>query len=169
MSKAPITLFIKENEKDLLKRYRQESDKSVKERLHFLYLLKSGQVTTQTKASQLLGRHRHTIRRWLEAYESGGLEKYLTVGHGGGKVPQVSPELLEALKSRLSESEGFNSYFEIQLWLEERGCSLNYEAVFWYVNRKLGARPKVARPKNPKQDPQRVESFKKTLPRQSSI
>ena len=38
---------------------------------------------------------------------------------------------------------------------------MKYNAVFKLCHGKLGASPKVSRPKNPKQDPEKLETFKK--------
>jgi transposase len=97
--------------------------------------------------------HRHTVSDWLELYEEGGIEKIQQVEDPGPEPGQQSipPEVMEALKDRLAEPEGFGSYKEIQQWLaEEQGLELCYSTVHGIVRYELGAKLKSPRPSHPK-------------------
>ena len=141
----------------------KESDGRMKERLHFLYLFKSGQVRYLSQAGALLGRDRKTMSQWRSKYLTGGLSEVLERGTSPGRTPQVYGAALARLKERLGDPEGFGSYKEIGGWVrEELGITLKPKTLYHLCHYKLGATSKVARPSNPKKDEDAVEAFKKT-------
>lgn len=122
-----------------------------------------GTIKTLSQASKWLGRHRNTLSEWLVKYETGGLNQLLDRQTSPGSPPSIQGDVLEKLREKLSQPEGFNSYGEIQRWLQEvQGCEVSYAVVFRVCHDQLNASPKVPRPRNPKQDPDQVEAFKKT-------
>jgi len=132
---------------------RTERDAQIQRRYHMLYLLKTGEAESRTAAARHLGVHRNTIADWLGLYEEGGLEKLQEIGEPGPDPGQQSipPDVMEKLKDRLSEPEGFASYKEIQQWLaEEQDVDLCYSTVHGIVRYDLGAKPKSPRPSHPK-------------------
>lgn len=69
---------------------------------------------------------------------------------------------LERLKQRLMEVEGFNSYGQIQQWIEtELGLVIAYKTVYQIVRYSLGAKLKVPRPKSRKQNPEGITHLQK--------
>jgi len=132
---------------------RKERDAQVQRRFHMLLLLKTGEAESRSAAARRLGVHRNTIADWLSLYEEGGLEKVQEIGDPGPEPGQESipPGVMEALKDRLAEPEGFGSYTEIQQWLaEEHGVELPYSTVHGIVRYELDAKPKAPRPSHPK-------------------
>ena len=118
-----------------------------------LHLLKTGEAKSRSGAARQLDVHRHTVANWLSLYEEGGIEKIQEVEDPGPDPGQQSipPEVMEDLKERLSEPEGFGSYKEIQQWLaEEHGVQLCYSTVHGIVRYELGAKLKAPRPSHPK-------------------
>ncbi|MDF5722952.1 MAG: hypothetical protein PUP91_21260 [Rhizonema sp. PD37] len=82
------------------------------------------------------------------------------------KVSIVSGEILERLKQRLQESQGFHSYGQIQQWLVgEFKLNIAYKTVYELVRYRIGAKLKVPRTRCTKQHPQSLSHFKKKLPR----
>jgi len=159
-----LKLEIAESLDYLEKSLRHAKTAHQKERLQMLWWLKSGQVNEHHQLAQRLGRNPSTITRWLQQYRAEGLEALLEVKKSTGQPPKIDGELLAKLQERLKQPEGFKSYGAIQQWLEEQtGRSLNYKTVHQTVYRRLGAKLKVPRPRNPKQDEAAVEQFKKTL------
>jgi len=69
-----LQLEIKEDLNELKQLYNQEHDGRRKERLHMLYLYKSGQATTRQGLLKTLGRSGPTVTSWLNKYRQGGLE-----------------------------------------------------------------------------------------------
>lgn len=149
--------YIRESVGYLLKRLRATSDAAQHQRLHMLYLFKSEQATTRNHASELLGVNRATIQAWLTKYEAGGVKNLLHVKSPPGAAPALDDRAVKRLRRRLSSSDGFASYTEIQTWIAEQlKVQLSYAATFYWVNIKCGARPKVVRPSHIKKTPTRA-------------
>ncbi len=132
---------------------RREQDAQIQRRFHMLLLLKTGKVESRSGAARHLGVHRNTIANWLELYEEGGLDGLCEIGEPGPDPGQQSipPEVMDRLKERLSEPEGFSSYKEIQRWLAEGfGLELPYTTVHRIVRYDLEAKLKAPRPSHPK-------------------
>lgn len=118
-----------------------------------LFLLKTGKAESRSGAARHLGVHRNTIADWLELYEEGGIEELREIEDPGPDPGQQSipSGVMEELKERLSEPEGFGSYKEIQQWLaEEQDVELCYSTVHGIVRYDLEAKPKSPRPSHPK-------------------
>jgi len=130
-----------------------ERDAQIQRRFHMLLLLKTGEAKSRSAAARHLGVHRNTVASWLNLYEEGGLEKLQEIGEPGPDPGQQSipPDVMEALKNRLSEPEGFGSYKKIQQWLADRhDLDLPYTTVHRIVRYELEAKPKAPRPSHPK-------------------
>ena len=144
---------ITESVEKLERLVRKEKDAQIQRRFQMLLLLKTGEAKSRSGAARQLGVHRHTVSDWVELYEEGGIEKIQEVEDPGPEPGQESipPEVMETLKNRLSEPEGFGSYKEIQQWLaDEHGVELPYSTVHGIVRYDLEAKPKVPRPSHPK-------------------
>lgn len=143
----PIT----ESADDLKRRLRDERHPRKHQRLHLLFLIASKQVRSRADAARVLGVARNTVISWLTDYQQGGLDGLLDLYVAAGKAPALSPPQLEQLRARLDQPDGFASYGEIRLWIEQTlGVSMSYDAVHTLVHDKLRARPKVARPAHEK-------------------
>lgn len=128
-----------------------------------LWWLKTGQVSQHQELSKRLGRSPASITRWLSQYRRGGLQQLLEVKTAPGAVPKINGEALEKLQARLHSQEGFGSYGEIVDWLgQECDLELKYNTVNRFVREKLKAKLKVPRPLSIKQQPESVDTFKKT-------
>ena len=80
----------------------------------------------------------------MRKYKDGGSRGLLEIKQAPGKEPIVSGENLERLKKRLEEPQGFQSYNQIQQWLEsELGLNIAYKTVYQLVRYSLGAKLKV--------------------------
>lgn len=156
-------LEITESEEELKHLLRTQKTAFAKERIQLLYLLKSKQAQTVECAASLLGRHRVTVQTWLKLYRQGGLAALLERKVAPGRQQSIPQWAQNALRKRLNESEGFNSYGEICQWLQTQlGISAPYKTVHQLVHYRLGASPKVARPQSVNNTDERVETFKKT-------
>ena len=152
---------IKESAQTLKALMREETNLEAKERLHSLYLLKSRKADSVTHAAQLICRDRTTVQRWIKKYELGGLFRLLAQPTGQGCKSKVPEAVAIELKAQLATETGFSGYKEVQIWLAERGVELTYGGTHYYVHYYLGASLKVPRPQSTKQDPVRVDLFKK--------
>jgi transposase len=137
---------IKESVETLKKLMNKETVTYKKERLHALYLLKSGYATNRKQVAQLLGVARHTVGRWLKAYQQGGIEMMTHRDFSPGRHPLLSSDQLDQLKTELQKPNGFATYGEIQEFISETfGVSMSYKAVYSLVHDKWKAKPKVPR------------------------
>ena len=107
-------LEILESEQELKALLGNQKTASAKERIQWLYLLKSEQAQTIQQAASLLGRHRVTLQKWAKRYRQGGLAQLLSRNpHPGAK--STLPDWAEtALRKRLEQPDGFESYAAIQ-------------------------------------------------------
>jgi transposase len=140
---------IHETAEELRLLMKQKRDPKALQRLQALYLVASGQARTRTALASLLGLHRETVGTWLALYTEGGRERLLELYVPPGKASSVPPNVLQELRIRVKQPEGFASYGEIQTWLAEtHGVQMQYAALHKLVAYKLGARPKVVRPRH---------------------
>jgi transposase len=135
-----------------------------KERIQLLYLLKTEQVATVTAAAKIIGRNRVTAQDWMSKYRAGGIERLLERKTSSGR-PKIVPNWAEkTLAKQLEETEGFNSYQEIQEWVSiNLGIEVKYKTLHKLVHYRLKASPKVARPVSKLQSSVQKEAYKKTL------
>ncbi|WP_228061256.1 helix-turn-helix domain-containing protein [[Phormidium] sp. LEGE 05292] len=159
------TLFVSitETAEELEKRLKANSTGSGKERLLMLYWLKRGEVKGRKELAKRLHRDEATITRWVSLYKKGGVKALLKMSHPPGNKAIVPAEIVERLKEKLQQPQGFKSYVEVREWLEkDAGVKAAYKTVHKLVRYRLKAKLKVPRPSNKKQHPQAEEHFKKT-------
>ncbi|NEO86566.1 MAG: helix-turn-helix domain-containing protein, partial [Spirulina sp. SIO3F2] len=106
-------LEIKESVEELKGLLRRQKTGAEKERIQWLYLLKSEQAQTMEQVAQMLGRHRVTVQKWAKKYREGGLEGLLKQKPRTGRPSQLPNWAEKALAKRLQEEDGFNTYHEI--------------------------------------------------------
>ncbi len=165
MPGRPFQVTVTESLAQLEKSLHNARTASQKERLQMLVWLKQGALSNRFDLAVRCGRDKATITRWLARYKQGGLSALLAIGHAPGASRKIQGEALEQLKARLAQPEGFHSYQEIQQWLEQ-SCQLKveYGTLYRVVRYELKAKTKVPRPRALKQDPQKLNAFKKKLP-----
>jgi transposase len=145
-----------ESEAELKELLKEKKTLSGKERVQVLYLLKIKKAKTVSEAAELIGRNRGTVQEWLAKYREGGIEKLLEKKVGGGRKRKIPQWAVKALKKKLENEEGMNSYGEICQWLEsELGIEAKYKTVHKLVYYQLKGSPKVARPKSVEQSEER--------------
>ena len=136
ISKVALAESVDELKEQMNKQYQARK----RERLQALYLLKSGKCQQIIEIAEILGRSRSTIHRWLHTYEQGGLAQLIGPGKKPGRKRLVPNWARAKLEKRLQQPRGFNSYREIQQWLEsECGIKVKYHVVHELVRYRLGA------------------------------
>lgn len=156
-------LEISESEEELKALLRTQTTASAKERVQLLYLLKSEQAKTMQQVAALLGRHRVTVHKWAKRYRNGGLDGLLSPKRRAGGKSTLPGWAEAALKARLEQPDGFESYEAVRQWLSsELGIEAPYKTVHKWVYYRLKASPKVVRPKSDKQDEAELAAYKKT-------
>jgi transposase len=139
-------VLIRESEKQLQEMMRKESKVQKRERIQMLYLLVSKQAKNRKEVARLLGVYRETVGDWLRLYESGGIERLLEIKPKGGKVSSLPKEVIEAIKDKLSNPEGFTTYHQLQHWVEQEfKINTTYWVIYYTATELLSARLGVAR------------------------
>ena len=153
---------IKESEDELRVLLGEQKTASGKERVQLLYLLKSGQVESVSEAACLLGRNRVTLERWLGKYRAGGLVPLLVPHPGRGRKRHIRGEADQKLQQQLRQTDGFDSYGEIQQWLKQQcQVDVSYPVVHLHVRYRLKAKLKVPRPLSTQQQSEQAGAFQK--------
>ena len=153
---------IKETEEELKLEMNKEKDTRKKERLMFLFIIKSSQARVMTIVSKVLGKNRATMREWALKYKTGGKEELLKRETSNGVPGILTVEEILKLDEKLKTSEGFISYEGVRRWLrEEFNKEMTYNGVFDLCKYRLKASLKVPRPSNPSQNKEQFEAFKK--------
>lgn len=160
---------INETLDELNTKVNKERKPDVKRRIHMLFLIKNGEVSTRKELANHIKVHRNTIGNWLSIYQSGGFDELLKIKTSGPPPGQHSlPEnILSALKERLEEPSGFSSYIEIHTWLEKNyGIKIKYRTLHQIVRYRLKAKPKVPRKSHVKKDEVQQAEFRGSLQEQ---
>lgn len=140
---------IQESAEELRGLMKAERRPKAQQRLHALYLVASGQARSRSAVATMLGVNRDTIGAWFALYADGGRARLLDLYVAPGRKASLPSAVLAALQERLDQPDGFASYGEIQTWLAEvHGVQMRYKTVQKLVAYKLGARPKVVRPRH---------------------
>ena len=162
---AGITsIKVKESLDELTKLLCQVKTTSGKERLQVLYWLKQEDAPSISAIAKAVGKHRNTLQTWLSMYRDRGVEAMLEIKKSSGGVRVIPLWAENDLAKRLQDSNhGFQSYYAVQQWLEERlGIEAEYHTVYQMTRYRLKAKLKVARPQNCQQDSEQREAFKQT-------
>ncbi len=155
---------IKESLDELYNLFKSEGNALLRDRLHFLYLLKEDNTKSLVSIAKELGRDRTSLYNWLSLYKSKGLLGYIKPRRYDFHESKIRGIILDSLIEKLKDEKGFSSYGEIVIWLKnEHNLVMNYFAVYQIVKYKLKAKLKVARPVNIKKDPKKEEEFKKNF------
>ena len=164
MNKAFIT-DVQESSLELLYCERKEKDNYRRDKFKMLYLIRTEQSKSIQQLSNLLGRNRNTISKWLKLYHLGGIDTLLkTKVSKGGRPPKIHFYGLEKLEAKLRTPEGFKSYKDIAIWLQKNYLITIQPKRLYYYLKKLKAKPKVVRPKNVGQNKELFENFKNYFP-----
>jgi transposase len=138
---------IKESTDELYALLKYEQDARLRSRIHLLFLIRSGQVSTRLEAARHLAKHRNSIKNWLDAYKGGGLKELLRIGITGPAPEQqtLPPHVFEALCERVN-GDAFSRYIDAQVWLQrEFGLTVPYSTVHGLIHKRLGANLKRTR------------------------
>lgn len=157
----PLQVEWRESEAELNERYRQQKDVQSRQRLHVLWLLRSGKSVRES--SRLVGVGERSVVRYLSWYRRGGIAEVLKHRHGGARGrPQayLSIEQEQALKQAADRGE-FKSIWDGVAWVKAQfGISYSYAGMLGLFKR-LRLRKKVPRKQHVKSDPTAQEAWKK--------
>lgn len=109
-------LSLTQQERDLITlKYKSETNRSIKPRLHLLLLKDQG--LSQKQIAKILLVTEETISAWLKIYCEKGLEVLCTL-HYKGSSPKVSPEQIDIFKSEVAKNR-FQTSKQACAWVEE--------------------------------------------------
>lgn len=141
---------IAESAAELLELRRGERDERRRERLHALWLVASGAVSSRSALARQLGRNRETVSRWLEDYAQEGQAGLLRAPRPAGRPHQggigLPKAVQEAIRARLALPHGERGYQALWQWARsEHAVAYSYSHFHRWVHDQLGATLKVAR------------------------
>ncbi len=133
-----LKLTISESADELRALLLQQTAVSGQERIQALYLIKTGEVKTITRLSEVLGRHTSTIFRWFQRYKSEGLEGLLDTSRSPGRPPLIPGPILMCLNEKLRSRHRFRSYEEVRHWLHDQfNLDVSYKVVHETIRYRL--------------------------------
>jgi transposase len=149
-----------DTEEALRAAYRAERRAEVRQRLHALWLLRSGERRLG-EVTRLLGADYRTVQRWVAWYRKGGLGEVRRHRAGGyGQTPRLTAEQQEQLATEV-ETGRFRNALAIRTWVAET-CGVMYTAGGMYsLLERLRCNPKVPRPLHEKANLEEQEAWKK--------
>jgi transposase len=132
-----------------------------RDRLHYLYLLKTQAVKSQKSAGALIGLKERQSQNLWKLYKRGGITLLLDLTRQTyfGKLSSVQISLL---RSYLKTDQA-NSLTDIQEWLQHNVQATYTLGGISLLCKRLKIKLKTGRPTNVRQDKEGLESFKKTF------
>ena len=139
--------------------YRAEKRAEPRQRLHGLWLLRTGRTLGEVAA--VLGVNYRSVQRWAAWYRQGGRAAVTTPRAGGhGQPARLSPEQQAEVAEQVATGR-FRTAAEIRDWIATRyGVEYKVGGVYDLLER-LRCRPKVPRPLHVQADPAEQERWKK--------
>lgn len=139
--------------------YRRERDGQVRPRLQALWLVRQGRSLVDVAA--VVGVHYRTVQDWLRWYRQGGLGAVRAHRRAGrGRAPWLTAEQQAALVAHAATGAVFTAT-DAQQWIVDRfGVHYRRNSLYGLLKR-LGCRPKVPRPYNPRSTPAEQTHWKK--------
>ena len=134
-----------------------------RQKVHALYLLKSGLSQSITDVAEVLGVHRIIVQKWLKQYNEGGMSSLLKLRRSTGRPRVISSEVIAGISTKISEEScEFKRYKEIAAWVEDNyQVSIKYQTLHKQVRYRMKAKLKVPRRLSSKKDPAAAIEFKK--------
>lgn len=153
---------IKETERELLKREKEQSKAFVRDRIRFLRLLKSGRCSSQFQAGVLIGLSPRSSQRLWHQYWRGGLRALLIYPYQGTSC-RLKKEQRKQLTGYLATDQ-VQFLHEAGHYIEEQfGVRYSLSGVHKLFGR-LKVKKKTGRPSNYRKDEKGADAFKKSLP-----
>jgi transposase len=155
---------IRESEEELKKMFLRENDGRIKERIHIIYLLKTGNCKNIKDLTLKIPRDRNTISGWIKKYKTGGIELLCKRETSPGRTSVLTDDEKNIIKEKLCNTEGFGSYNEIYEFVEkEIGKKINKKTLYHICHYELKGVSKVPRPYNPKRNDESIRIFKENF------
>lgn len=152
---------IKESSQELANLMSAQKLTLSRDRLQYLYLLKTGQAKTQIMAGSLIGLKDRQSQKLWQLYRQGGLDTLLNTNRKT-YFGKLSCQQISILRVFLATHQA-NSLADIQTWLKtQQGVSYTLGGISLLCKR-LKIKHKTGRPTNVRQDKEGMEDFKKNF------
>jgi transposase len=149
-----------DTEEALRAAYRAEQRVDVRQWLHALWLLRSGERRVGEVAA-VLGVDYRSVQHWVAWYRRGGLEEVRRHRMGGhGQTPRLTVEEQEQLAQEV-ETGRFRTAVAIRAWVAETFGVTYTEGGMYSLLERLRCKPKVPRPLHEKANLEEQEAWKK--------
>ena len=151
----------------LAQQYRREPNARRAQRLRALWLVRDGHSVRET--ARLVGVDERSVGLWLRWYRAEGLAA--VVGQhrccGKGRAGRLTVEQEGKLREQLATGAVYTAADAVTWVAEQFQVTYRRNGMYSLLAR-LGARPKVPRPHNPKSTPEAQAAWKKTASRTRS-
>jgi len=157
-------IIIKETIEELQILLKKEKNIRNVKRLNCLLFIKESKFLTRQELSDYLGHHLRTIERWLNRYQSGGIQG-LFYPESRNSAPTAIPiEVQKGLAEQVADCDkGFASYVQAQQWISDTySVDIEYNTVRQHLIKYHRTKIKSPRKSHIKKDEQAVEAFLKT-------
>lgn len=157
----PYTDLITETETELRDLEKQHRSKPyLLDRVRYLRYLKSGVVSTQAAAGDLVGISKSQSQRWWKSYRESGLAAllmYRKKGYWG----RLSSQQIARLQSRL-DNDTVRTQQEIAAYLQDEMQVTYSQPGIHALCKRLKVKAKTPRPRHYKKSQEEEQAFKKT-------
>jgi transposase len=149
-----------DTEEALRAAYRAERGVDVRQRLHALWLLRSGERRMDEVAT-LVGTTYRTVQRWVAWYRADGLDEVRRRRAGGyGQTPRLTEEQQEQLAQEVATGR-FRNAVAIRAWVAETFEVIYTEGGMYSLLERVRCGPKVPRPLHEQANLADQEAWKK--------
>jgi transposase len=168
--KVRLNPDIKEESEELRKMLLSEKDGRKKERIHILYLFKTGICKTIGDIAEKTGRNRNTVSGRIKKYKAGGLGLLCKREASPGRRTLLTEDETAIIKEKLCDPAGFGSYHKIYEYVENKtGKKINKKTLYHLCHYRLNAVSRVPGPYNPKRNDEDVRIFRETFSGRGSL
>lgn len=149
-----------DTEEALRAAYRGEREVAVRQRLHALWLLRSGE-RRMAEVAGLVGTAYRTLQRWVAWYRAGGLAAVRTHRLGGyGQPARLTAAQQEQLAQEVATGR-FRNAVAVRAWVTETFGVTYTEGGMDSLLERLRCKPKVPRPLHEKANLAAQEAWKR--------
>lgn len=161
MTKIDYPKVITETAKKLRRLEKKQHKAFVRDRIRFLWLLKSGRCSSQIKTGELIGLSARSSQRIWQQYQKGGLEALLCYPYQGTTC-RLTAEQREKLKVYLAEDQ-VQFLHEAQAYIQQQFNVRYSTGGLHKLFERLKVKKKTGRPTSYSKDGKGATRFKKTL------
>ena len=142
----------------------QEKNGRKKERIHVLYLFKTGICGTIGDIAEKIGRNRNTVSGRIKKYKAGGIGLLCKRDASPGRTSVLTDDEKNMIKEKPGDVRGSGSYNEIYEYVGSgTGKKINKKTLYHICHYGLNAVSRVPGPYNPEQNPEDVRIFRENF------